>query len=396
MSGSFSDIINRKKKEWNAEGMMDGAKAERGPKIPFSSPLVNWATYGGIPRNKITEFCGEPHGGKSSTAIDVCKNAIELFQAEHNAKLMQLRETLSSGKKSIAAAIVDLEERGPKKVLYIDLEHSFDGVWSKVLGIDNDVLNIMQPPDVVAEDILQMIEDIIVTGEVGLIVLDSLPSLVPQKELDKKYGEPTVAALAGLLAVFCRKLVPLLTRYECTFLIINQIRDSLKNPYALQTPGGMAPKFYASLRILFRIGAPVDFLGNELPMNTENPAGHLINAKIIKQKSAPWDRKLATYYLMCNSGIRPLYDFAQLALKRYNLILKSGGWYTLSDPYTAEVIMKVDKSGNSVPLKLQGMHQVYDYLESNPEYYESLKTYILDDISNKVDNAAADDPSVIF
>lgn len=203
---SYKDIIKKKKKEWNCEGLMDGAHAARGEKLPFSSPLMNWCTYGGIPRNKISEFFGDPGGGKTTTSVDICKNAIAIFKNEFEAKAAELRDKIAQGVKSAYSELEDLNDKGPKRVLYIDLEHAFDGAWSKTLGIDEADMDIMQPPDVFAEDVLQTILEIVETGEVGLIVTDSIPSLVPKTELEKKIGERTVAALAGLLSVFCRKL----------------------------------------------------------------------------------------------------------------------------------------------------------------------------------------------
>lgn len=373
---SYADIIKRKEKEWNCTHLMDGAKAQRGPKIPFSSPLMNYATYGGIPRNKITEFYGEPSGGKTTTAVDICKNAIQIFKQEHNDEIQELRACIAKGQKAKTSELEDLIDRGYKKVLYLDLEHAFDGAWAQTLGIEESEIDIMQPPDVVAEDVLQTVMEIIETGEVGLIVLDSLPSLVPRSELEKKLGERTVASLAGLLTVFMRKVVSLLTRYECTLLIINQIRDNMDNPYVVKTPGGQAPKFYASLRIYFRIGQPVDFLGNELPANTENPAGYIVNAKLTKQKSAPFDRKLGSYYLMCQSGLRPDFDFAQLAVKKYGIIRKAGAWFTMVEPSTGEVLEE-----NGKVVKVNGMAKVYDYLQTHQDYYERLQKFILDDIN---------------
>lgn len=377
----YQDIINRKKREWNCETLMDGAKAARGSKIPFSSPLMNWFTYGGIPRNRISEFFGDPGAGKTTTAVDVCKNAIDLFQNEYDEKISELRSKLSTGSKSVKAELDDLLDSGPQKVLYIDLEHSFDAAWAHTIGIDDSKIEIMQPPDVVAEDILQTIQELVESGEVGLIVLDSLPSLIPKTELEKKLGERTVAALAGLLTIFCRKIVPLLTRYQTTMIFINQTRENMDNPYVVKTPGGVAPKFYASLRILFRIGTPVDFLGNELPQSTENPAGYIINAKIMKQKSAPNDRKNGSYYLMCQNGIRTDMDYGQLAVKKYGIIRKAGAWFTLTDPSTGEVLE--DENGNLV--KVNGMAKVYEYLQNNTEYFDKLKNYILNDINGKIE-----------
>ena len=375
MAVSYADIISKRKREWGST-IMDAAKRPKGKKIPFSSPLLNYSTYGGIPRNQITEFFGDPGGGKSSTSIDICKNAYRIFQSEYQSSYDKLSEKAAGGDKQAKSELADLEELGPKKILYFDLEHAFDGAWATTLGINPEEIDIIQPPDVVAEDILQTVLEIVETGEVGLIVLDSIPSLITRAELEKKLGERTVASLAGLLTVFFRKIVPLLTRYETTLLIINQTRDNLDNPYVVQTPGGKALKFYCSLRIQFKIGSPVDFLGNELPQSTENPAGYIVTAKIVKQKSAPWDRKNGSYYLMAHSGIRLDIDFAQLAVKKYNIISKAGAWLTCTDPYTGSVL----EDENGRPVKLNGMAKVLEYLQTNEEYFNQIKQYIIDDI----------------
>ena len=384
---SYADIIKKKQKEWDCPELL--SKGVRGKKIPFSSPLMNWCTYGGIPRDMITEFYGDFGSGKSTTAQDVCKNAVEIFKNEYNEELADLREKLAAGDKSASDRIEELEEFGPKKVVYMDLEHTFDSEWAATLGLDADDIDVWQPPNVVAEDVLQTVIEMIESGEVGLIVLDSVPSLVPRTVLEKKLGERTVAALAGLLTTFMVKVIPLLTRYKCSLLNINQIRDNLDNPYEVNTPGGKAAKFYSALRMRFRIGNPVDFLGNALPKNTENPAGYLITARITKQKSAPMDRKLATYYLMCQSGIRPDFDYVALAVKNYGIIKKAAAWFSICDPYTGEVLID---STTEKPVKLNGLGKVYDYLAANTEYYEKLKKFITDDINNKgvVDLGASD------
>lgn len=373
----FEEIIAKKRKDWGCPELMDIGSIPTS-KIPFSSPLLNYSTYGGIPRNRITEFCGVPGGGKSTTAIDICKNAYELFKREYDEDKQKLQVLVNKGDKSAKIKLEELEDRGPKRVLYVDLEHSFDAAWSKTLNIDPDKIEIMQPPDVFAEDILQTVQELIESDELGLVVIDSLPSLVTQSEIDKKYGERTVASLSGLLTVFFRKITPILTRYETTLLFINQIRQNFENPYVIKTPGGEAPKYYASLRMLFQLGKPVDFLGNELPMSTENPDGYIINAKILKQKSAPNDRKQGSYFLMCKSGIRVDMDYAQLAIKRYGLIRKAGAWFSFVEPDTGEILEVNEKT-----VKVNGMIKVYEFLQNNTEYFNRLKKYIEDDINGK-------------
>lgn len=383
---SFASIIKRRQKDWDCPELMSRATSDTGQKLPFSSPLLNWCTYGGIPRNAYTEFFGAPGGGKSTTSIDVCKNSIDVFRQEYQDLLLKYRELVNSGKKEYQGMLEDLEDVGPKKVLYVDLENSFDVKWATILGInkddiisDNSVLNIMSVPDVPAEEVLQTIMDLISTDEVGLVILDSIPSLVPRQELEKKMGERTVAALAGALNVFFRKIIPMLKRYNCTLLAINQIRDNMDNPYVTKTPGGNAPKFYASLRMEFRVGNPVDSFGNELPKSAEDPDGYIINAKIVKQKSAPSDRKMGTYFLMAHEGIRPDFDYAKLAVNKYQFIKKAGGWFTICDPYTGEILN--DDKGNIV--KVHGMPRVYDYLKENKEYYKNIQKYIMEDLNGE-------------
>ena len=368
---TFSEIIKKCEKDWSCPELMDSVNKAAGRKIPFSSPSLNWITYGGIPRNAVTEFYGVPGGGKSTTAIDVCKGAIDLFNEEYDADVQKLQDKIGEGKKEYKTELSDLQDRGPKKVLYIDLEHSFDRKWAATLGITNKAIEIMQPPDVPAEQILQKVQELVESGEVGLIVLDSIPSLVTASELEKKLGERTVASLAGLMTIFCRKITPLLPRYDCTMIFINQLRVSMDNPYADQTPGGEAIKFYSSLRLSFKLGNPVDFLGGELPMKAENPAGYMINVKIVKQKSAPFDRKLGTYYLMAQSGLRVDFEYANLAIKQYDIIRKSSAWFTICNPETKEPL-EVD----GTIVKVNGLAKVYDYLQNNPEYYDSLCNYI--------------------
>lgn len=378
---TFAEIIKKKEKDWNAPNMMNAAKQYNTDKIPFSSPLMNWSTYGGVPMYRATEFFGEPGSGKSTSAADICKNAIEMFKKEFEDQLAEYRKDESK----YSDEIEELEERGPKKVLYVDIEHGFDAKWSETIGIDPNEIEIMQPPDIPAEDLLQTIQELITTGAVGLVVLDSIPSLVTKSELEKKYGERTVASLAGLMTIFMRKIVAILTRYKCTLILINQVRDNMDNPYTMNTPGGKAIKFYCSLRMAFRLGNPVDFLGNELPQKTENPSGYLVEAKLVKQKTAPFDRKNATYFLMCQSGIRPDYDYAKLALDKYGIIKKGGAWFTICDPYTKEAIEVADPINpeKKKPVKVNGMSKVYEYLESNPEYYARLRKFIVEDISGK-------------
>ena len=383
----YAEIIKKKMKDWDAPNLMETSIGDSGDRIPFTSPMLTFATYGGIKRDTLTEFFGVESGGKSTSALDICKNAVTLFQKEYEEKLAALQEKASSGDKSAKSAVEDLQDVGRKKILYIDLEHSYDRNWSDVIGIEDGSIDVMQPPVVSGEEILQTVLEVIESGEVGLIVLDSVPSIESQRELDKKLGEATVASLAGLLTTFLKKAIPLLSRYHCTMIVINQLRDDMNNPYNhMKTPGGRALKFWSSLRLYFQRGEKVDFLGNQLPHNAEDTAGFTLKAKVIKQKTAPNDRTNASYILMAREGIAPMYDFAKLAITKYNIIQKHAGWFTMCDPSTGEILEKDGK-----PFKINGLAKVYDYLRENPDYYNSLVDFVMEDLKNSTNGASGEE-----
>ena len=372
---SYKDILQQRANSWGCPDMLNSVK-DAIPKIPFSSPLLNWLTYGGVPRGRIIEFHGDEGGGKSTTCSDICYNAKVLFAKEHEEKIALYREYIAKGKKEYAGPLEDLIDQGPKAVIYWDLEHTFDWQWASKLGLKKGDIDVVQPGNVEGEQICQAVEDVVRTGEVGLVVLDSIPSLVTKSEWEKKYGERTVSALAGLMTTFMRKINYACSENDCTLLLVNQTRDNMDNPYVVQTPGGKAIKFYCTTRMYFKKGAPLDFAGNELAQNVENPAGYKIAVKLVKQKGAPFDRKVASYYLMAQTGIRPDFDYAKLAVDKYNIIQKKGAWYSMCDPSTGEILEEDGK-----PIKVNGMLKVYDYLNANPDYYNSIKTFINNDIN---------------
>ena len=196
-----------------------------------------------------------------------------------------------------------------------------------------------------------------------------------------------MTALVGLMTDFTIQINQLLMRYDCTMIYINQLRANMVNPFADNTPGGEAIKFYASLRLKFTLGSPLDFLGNEVPMKTENPAGYKITVKLIKQKSAPFDRKLAEYYLMTQTGLRTDIEFANLAITKYGIIRKNSAWFTVCDPKTLEPL---EKDGSII--KINGLGKVYEYLQAHPDYYEKMCNFIVEDINkNGLEITSSDD-----
>lgn len=310
-------------------------------RIPFTSPRMNYCTYGGVPTGRLIEFYGEEHGGKTTTALDIVAN----FQ--------QLEE---------------VKER-PRKVAYFDVEITLDPIWAAKLGVNIDDLILLQPEEQSAEEILQDLEDMMRTGEVGLAVIDSIAALVSQQELEKDIGDKTYAGISSPLTRFAREAIMLCKQKNCTVIGINQLRDDMNAMYpgATKTPGGKAWKHLCSVRMQFTRGSFIDEKGNEIKRSSESPAGNKVLMSMTKNKTCPSNRRGGYYTINYANGIDYLMDLVEVALK-YNLIDQSGAWYTIVDPDTGEIKSE----------KIQGMPNVYEYLrdEDNEEVLTFIETYI--------------------
>lgn len=275
-------------------------------RIPFTSPEMNYCTYGGIPVGKITEFFGEEHGGKTTSALDIVAN----YQVGDD----------------------------PRKVLYVDAENTLDYVWATKLGVNVDDLIIYQPKSQSAEDIFQFICDAVDTGEIGLWILDSIGALLSQDELDKDMDEKSMAGISKPLTLFGKKIEMLMNRHNCTGIDINQLRDNFGSMYGgTKTPGGRAWKHYVIARLEFSRGKFLDAKGNELTRGAENPAGNIVQMAMIKNKTCPPARRLGHYTLNYYTGIDYMTDLINIAIKQ-DIVQQSGAWFTIVDVETGEVL----------------------------------------------------------
>lgn len=342
------------------------------PRIPFSSPRANYMTYGGIGRGRITEFAGEEASGKTTTALDIVAQGQLLFQDEWEQQIDDVQYSLDNDKLSAAvgrekeATLKYLNSRGPLKSLYVDSENTLDSEWAEKLGVNVDDMYLLRPFEQSAEQIFQMMLDAIDTGEMGLMVLDSIGTLVSQQAMDKTMEEKSYCGVAGPLTGFCNKVTPRLNKHKCTLIGINQVREDISNPYNLyNTPGGKSWKHHCSLRMMFQKGAFIDERCKELKRSAESPAGNLVMLSIAKTKICKPDRRTGFYTLNYTTGIDYVYDTVETALK-YGLISGSG-WYTFLDAKGKEV---VDKNGDVI--KIQGKDNVTEYLQNNPELFDQI------------------------
>ena len=350
-------------KEWKEDIAARGIKRIETKKIPFTSPRLNYMLYGGLPRNRIIEFAGEEGGGKTTTALDVCKNAQKLFTEEYEAEI--------SNKSDMKRAAY-VETRGPKKILYADCENTLDEEWATKVGVSLADMYIIKPQTQSAEDIFQMILDAIETDEVGLVVIDSLGVMLSKQAYEKNMTEKTYGGIAMALTLFSKKAELLCTKYDCTLIGINQMRDDMNSMYGGKTTtGGKGWKHNCSIRLMFAKGDFIDKNGTRLNRSCDEPAGNKVMVSIAKTKTCKPDRKTGFYTLMYDYGIDEISDLIEVGM-RYDVIHKSGGWFTFVDIETGEIIE--DEEGNQI--KIQGQANIKPYLLQN--------TVLLDDIRETI------------
>ena len=233
-------------------------------RIPFSSPRVNYMLYGGLPRGRLIEFAGEEGSGKTTTALDIVASAQKLFQKEWENEIHHLEE-LESPKKVDKDKLEYLQGRGPKQVVYADCENTLDEEWARKIGVDLDNVIIIRPMSQTAEQIFEMILQMIETDQVGLVVIDSLAVMLSQQAYEKDMTERTYGGISMALTLFSKKAEMLCAKHDCTIIGINQLRENMNSPYGgTITPGGRAWRHACSVRLEFRKGNFIDDKGNEL------------------------------------------------------------------------------------------------------------------------------------
>lgn len=373
MAKSLDQIID----EWNKDSgcivAQKGIEEKVFKRIPFSSATANYMTYGGMPRGKAVEFFGPEGSGKTTSALDMIAQAQKIFEQEYEEELERLRSIVPTGVKQERQIKARLDNLKIKKCVYFDLENTLDLEWAQLLGVDVDNMYLVTPEADSAEKVLQKLLDMLDTGEVGLLVLDSVPHLVPQVIFEESMEKKSYGGVSGPMSVFCSRVPPHLTKSDALLIIINQEREDLDNPYSsYSTPGGRALKHLYTVRIRFRKGNLIDEGNREVPSRTPNPAGNIVQMEIIKSKAFKPNRRLGSYTLKYYEGIDQLADLVTMAMT-YNFIIQGGSWYSFIDPDTGEVI--TDPDGND--LKFQGVAKLLQFLREDEYMFEELKEQVL-------------------
>ena len=286
-------------KSYGEEIFVNGNSLPVIKRIPFSSPRANYMTYGGIPRGRIIELAGEEGSGKTTTALDLCASAIALFEQEYNDELEKLQSNVNLNAKDKERLEI-LQDKGPQKIIYADLENTLDAEWCDKLGLDleSPLIKFYKAQGQSAEEIFEDLIKIMDTGEVGLVVIDSLGVMVSAQAYDKSIEQKTYGGISMPLTLFSKKANATCKKTGCTLIGINQVRDNMNSPYGgLSTTGGRAWKHNCSVRLMFKKGDFINEESDSIKKSSESPAGNRILIEIQKTKAFKPDRRLGYYTL---------------------------------------------------------------------------------------------------
>lgn len=288
--------------------------------IPSGSILLDEALgIGGYPKGRIIEMYGPESSGKTTLALH---------------------------------AIAESQKLGGVAA-FVDAEHALDPVYAKNLGVNIDELWVSQPD--CGEQALSITENLVRSGAVDIIVVDSVAALTPQKEIEGDMGDAQMGIQARLMSQALRKLTAIIGKSNCIVIFINQIRMKIGvmfgNPET--TTGGNALKFYTSVRLEIRRVETIDGKGDEEAL------GNRVRVKVVKNKVAPPFRKveLDIYF---GKGINKYASLLDSAVK-HGIIDKKGAWFTQGD-------VKVG----------QGHENAVAFIEQNPEYAKKIEKQLRD------------------
>jgi recombination protein RecA len=260
----------------------------------------------------------------------------------------------SSGKTTLTLHAIAEAQKAGGIAAFIDAEHAFDRFYAEKLGVDLENLIISQPDH--GEQALEIADNLIRSGAIDIVVIDSVAALTPKSELEGEMGDSKMGLHARLMSQALRKLTGTISKTNCTVIFINQLREKIGvmfgNPET--TTGGNALKFYASVRLDIRRSTQIkDTAGAVL--------GNRTKVKVVKNKVAPPFRT-AEFDIMYGEGISKVGEIIDLGVE-YEIINKAGSWFSYQDT----------KLG-------QGRDSVKNILNDNPELAEELEIKIMEAI----------------
>ncbi len=261
----------------------------------------------------------------------------------------------SSGKTTLTLHAIAEAQKAGGIAAFIDAEHAFDRFYAEKLGVDIDNLIISQPDN--GEQALEITDNLIRSGAIDIVVVDSVAALTPKSEIEGEMGDSKMGLHARLMSQALRKLTASISKTNCTVIFINQLREKIGvmfgNPET--TTGGNALKFYASVRLDIRRSTQIKNTDGEV-------MGNKTRVKVVKNKVAPPFR-LAEFDIMYGEGVSKVGEILDVAVEK-EIIKKSGSWFSYDET----------KLG-------QGRDAVKSIIKDNPELFEELEGKIKTEIA---------------
>lgn len=268
-------------------------------------------------------------------------------------RIIEIYGPESSGKTTLTLHAIAEAQKAGGIAAFIDAEHAFDRNYAEKLGVDIENLIISQPDN--GEQALEIAENLIRSGAIDIVVIDSVAALTPKSEIEGEMGDSKMGLHARLMSQALRKLTGTISKTNCTVFFINQLREKIGvmfgNPET--TTGGNALKFYASVRLDIRRSSQIK--------DGDNVIGNRTKVKVVKNKVAP-PFKVAEFDIMYGEGVSKTGEILDLAVE-FEIVKKAGSWFSYGET----------KLG-------QGRDAVKALIKDNPELAEELEVKIKEKI----------------
>ena len=264
-------------------------------------------------------------------------------------RIIEIYGPESSGKTTLTLHAIAEAQKAGGIAAFIDAEHAFDRNYAEKLGVDIENLIISQPDN--GEQALEIAENLIRSGAIDIVVIDSVAALTPKSEIEGEMGDSKMGLHARLMSQALRKLTGTISKTNCTVFFINQLREKIGvmfgNPET--TTGGNALKFYASIRLDIRRSSQIK--------DGDNVIGNRTKVKVVKNKVAP-PFKVAEFDIMYGEGVSKTGEILDLAVE-FEIVKKAGSWFSYGET----------KLG-------QGRDAVKSLIKDNPELADELEVKI--------------------